>query len=110
MLEVDDVVVQVTRDVEAVRFPWPSQTISDMLMCSQYYCKHVGEKLERIPMESLENKYIMLYFAAKWNTACTNFRPKLDDIYSQLKEYRSNKNDFEVSSHVCAIFIFKTFI
>jgi len=96
MLEVDDVVVQVTRDVEAVRFPWPSQTISDILMCSQYYCKHVGGKLERIPMESLENKYVMLYFAAQWNTACTSFRPKLDDIYSQLKEYRSNKNDFEL--------------
>jgi len=96
MLEVDDVVEQVSKDVEAVRFPWPSQTISEVLMCSQYYCKYIEGKIEHIAMTSLDKKYLMLYFAAHWKSTCADFRTKLDKIYSQLKEFRSQHNDFEL--------------
>jgi len=96
-LEVDDVVRQIESDPRGLQFPWPAPPCSHYL--PQQVCRYSNTKiddcLQFVPMSELQNKYLLLYFAGHWNSACRNYGPQLNEAYKDLK--RHHGDDFEVS-------------
>jgi thiol-disulfide isomerase/thioredoxin len=88
VLEVDDAIAQVKADPVGQHFPWPPKPLSSLL--PDHYCRYnSGGVMEQIPKSALENKYLLLYFAAHWSAPCQQAAPKLEKIYANLKQHRN---------------------
>lgn len=63
------------------KFPWIPLTLSESLGKT-----FVSSKGETITAESLEQKYLALYFSAHWCPPCKSYTPKLVSTYNKMKE------------------------
>jgi len=71
------------------RFPWRPQPLVDLMPTT-----YLASTLKEHPIEDLEEKYIMLYFASKNDALCEEFTPWLIKAYNILKGRR--QGDFEL--------------
>merc|ERR1719223_193776 len=67
-------------------YPWPVQSISDMLGTT--FLSKSGE----VGKEAIEGKYLGLYFSASWCPPCRAFTPHLAQMVETL---RKTRDDFE---------------
>ena len=104
----NDVVHRIEADPEGLQFPWPAPPCHQFL--PDQFCRYSmndddndddddDDVLQYEPMSKLENKYILLYFAAHWCATCRTFGPQLNEAYQNLKQHHGD--GFEVSDGVC---------
>ena len=84
----NDAVQQVLKDPLGDRFPWRTNRLVDVL--PQYYLRPDGTKA---PMESLDDKYLLLIASASWCPPCQRLIPYLGQVYRHLRAAR--EDDFE---------------
>jgi thioredoxin-related protein len=85
-------VASLTTDPLGKSFPWRPKRVVE-LFPAEYVS---SDGVTRHAMSTLDEKYVMLYFAEKSCTLCEDFTPWLVKAYNILKKRRSN--DFEVRS------------
>ena len=85
-----------TQDPTGKQFPWRPNRIVDMLPNS-YRSGDLStdEEIVLLPMNELDEKYILLYFASHLDALSQEFTPWLVKAYNILKNKR---DDFEVST------------
>ena len=93
-----DAVGALTQDPTGKHFPWRPNRIVDMLPES-YISGDLttDDEIVMVPTKDLDEKYILLYFAAHSDALSQEFTPWLVKAYTILKNKRE---DFEVSTVV----------
>ena len=95
-----------TQDPTGKYFPWRPNRIVDMLSnnylsSGEESSNDKGNEIVVLPMEVLDEKYILLYFASHSDALSQEFTPWLVKAYHILKKKRQ---DFEVSIANCIVF------
>ncbi|KAE9586703.1 hypothetical protein Lal_00004350 [Lupinus albus] len=85
---------------EAEREKRDNQTLINLLanQYRDYVLSHTGLQ-RKVPIASLVDKTIGLYFSAEWCVPCVKFTPKLISIYEKIKQELAEKGkdeDFEI--------------
>lgn len=97
-----DGVQSLTVDPVGKSFPWRRIRIVD-LMPTQYIMHKDGVSDSKYPFPFLDDKYLMLYFAARSDDLSKEFTPWLTKAYNILKGKRGD--DFEVCLQTaCALY------
>jgi nucleoredoxin len=82
------------------KFPWRRNRIVDILP-SQYIMRKDGVNDVKYPLSFLDDKYLMLYFAARSDDLSKEFTPWLTKAYNILKGKRGD--DFEVCRKIVCV-------
>jgi len=86
-------VESLTQDPVGSKFPWRPLRVVDLLP-HYYMIEDTSGNEALIPVQNLDDKYLMLYFSSNSSSLSQDFDPWLVKAYNILKEKRPN--DFEV--------------
>lgn len=92
-------VESLTHDPVGKQFPWRPTRIVELL--PEYYIIEENEDEAMLPFSDLDDKYILLFFAAKSDSLSQEFTPWLVKAYNILKKKRPD--DFEVRRRFSSI-------
>jgi len=84
----------IDEDPKGANFPWTPPTLAAVLTQDQKLTGKSGD----VAYNTLNDKYLMLYFSAHWCPPCRGFTPTLVNTYNELIKARSDVELVFVSS------------